>query len=516
MNTTTMISSDAVEFQVSGRIFGRKQEPRQKFVEELRPEFLTLVQSIQRDSALLKLPSDADKPAIWAAYGLDLALLKSYRDEFEACMEAAIACSAIAANTAKIAATYSMLKERVPALGKVPLLELSSIRAAKPAAEQLRELREEVGLGITRLLNLFGYWLQMLMEAELFGYAEWTAEDVCRYHYFRHELTEKVLEAKSHQTQVAAVGVYNKITEIDEQVIGQSLFSERHIHSVVDAKTWDFESYPRQVPKRVAEFLGKVPTWLRPLVRIVDGQMTMEEVVRLNLESRVIERTEISERYEYEPGVLLAGYVATGWNSKELEDKDLAFYQGQNKYQVLQAQKAEEEKKVKRGHLAISLLYAVVVIGVLWFFVSAYKKNSAAREVAQAAAYKNYFELHKGETRYVSELGNLLPLLQDGKAVLKFARSEGKLDSIHLEQVEGSELRRPLGYSGGPAPTAQVAWEMAPRSAYFDLTFENPVKGGYCGDVDLGPTFGLFAKLHILEMNSQKLVYTIEKYGEPK
>ncbi len=513
----------SVPLNFQGRAFGVREEPRLKFVTEDEGCFPGLIHQLCEESVLLGLaksgPSGLTSGVVWEAYGHDLKLLQRYRSEFEECMRAAVRCSVAVKDKTKTEEkaerTYSMLVGRIPALGKVPLLELSHIRAAKPPATQLYELCEEFRAGVQRLLNLFGYWLQMLVEAELFGLADWSATDVCRYHYFRHEITETTLAKKTTVTKVQASEdrVWNKITELTMQQVSQVLFQERHIHTIVAAQTWDFQNYPRQVPGRVAEFLSAVPVWLRPHIKIADGQMTMEEVVRMDVDRQVVELTTLADRYEYEPGVLLGNYAATGWNLVDMKTDTPAHYDGQICDQERLLKQARVKEKKKRFSMLVQPLIASAILALVLLLGWNIYRWWQVQGAITAAAYQKYVQVHQSEARYERPLNTVFPVGDRPLLKISIRGNELSPQSFVLAQLDGVKLKRPIGYVGGAAPVDSL-FEDAP--VWEDMVVPKQGPNGYYGDVDLGPQFGLYYWVHVLSLDREKIVYTLEKYGESR
>ena len=68
------------------------------------------------------------------------------------------------------------------------------------------------------------------------------------------------------------------------------------------------------------EFLNAVPVWLRTCLQIVDGQMTMEEVLRRKTSEGTVIESEVRAVYRYCPGVLLAPFNLIGWSADDLAD----------------------------------------------------------------------------------------------------------------------------------------------------------------------------------------------------
>lgn len=507
------ISSDRITVEISSRTFGTTTKAHQKYLQDVPPEFSPLAGQLRKQSALLALhPDHATREQVWAAYGTDLKLLQEHSSQFQAFMRAAIKCSvktkASAGNDRDAVAsdTYAMLEKNIPAIGNAPLLELSHIRAAKPADEQLFELQEEFEEGIGRLLRLFSFWLQMLVEAELVGLAEWSTDDVCRYHYFRHSMEEKVVSEKIKKETETKDNGWFKVTEIADETITQTLFKERHIHTVVAAKCWSLPDYPRPVPKRIAALLDEVPKWLMPLIRIVDGQMTMEEVVRINQEERTIERSEIRGVYEYEPGILLGTFNLAGFTLAESAN---AYYDSQSCAEAVrnaeaQHQRSAQRKAVIRGTITTALVITAILLAGLVVYRG--MERGAERD---RAAYRAYTAEHSTGEVLLAKPGDLIPL--KNRVYLKYNGADPLNRSIQFSPVKGVKLPLDGAAVSDPADT-QI--HQAPNPYMFVLM--QSAESAYYGDIDLGPSLGIFVKLHILSIkdSSHEMKYSYTAYAD--
>lgn len=327
------IPSDRIAVELNGRRYGLDEPMEEKFLQAVPGSFQELGTAIRKQSALLAVQPGPglDKQAVFDAYAADLALLERQMHDFECCVKQAIRCSIItrqhaeeATAEAAVEKTWQVLTAEIPPLGKVPLIQLPYTRAAKPPDALLRELQEEFGDAVQRVLKLFSFWCHRLVEKELVGLVEWADLDVCRYHYFRHERTEAVLsEQRRVDRTVERNSLWGPRTEertIRERTVRSELFHERRVHHIVSARLHALDDYRGPVPNRVRAFLDAAPAWLRPLLQVVEGQMTMEEILRQKKSEATGVETQVTAVYKYCPGVLLAPFNLIGWSADELAE----------------------------------------------------------------------------------------------------------------------------------------------------------------------------------------------------
>jgi hypothetical protein len=511
------METQTVPVELHGRIYGDAVSPREKFFQPADVLHQQLVGVFEAQSALLQLSVDSefDKDPVYAAYEQDLGLLTGAQADFELCMKQALASSfrdKMAADAVKIQTNkmWEQLQQKLPALGKAPILELSHIRAAKPAEVLLAELQDEFHLGAARLAQRFCFWLHLLVESEVIGLIEWAADDVCRYYYFRHELSEVVktenkLTVDFDPTQ--EFGQRYTDTTVNRRQIQKSLFQERHIHTVVKAGRHTLEAYTSQIPVRIADFLETIPKWLRPLVRIVNGQIVMEEVVRLKVGEEITEE-EVVSVYKYSPGLQLADYNLIGWSGDDNQNEKTRFANMQEVFLEQERQaaatktaaKAKAERSQEFSTMAWVFVWLVMLLGA-GFAAKSWWTDRSHREAEANKQYAKYLVANQGGT--VNELTNTYD--HDKNILMVLGKSLASLTGVDV--------------SGRQVVLAAPAIDGKPGEQRFTVRIPavNWDDKGY-GDVDLYPQFGVKAVMHILSAgtedgtNQPKLKYTLTPY----
>ncbi len=323
--------------------------------------FSEIVASIRHQSALLTLKDTSDKESIYAAYTRDLKLLQRYQREFEACVREAVRCAIIAdgggikQQQQRWEETWELLKAQIPLPANKLLIDFPYTRAALPISQLLMEMKSEFNRGVEQILRPLADWLYVLVEGEFIGLVEWGDLDVCRYHYFKHEITREVMTEQRRVERSfdpkQPYGSRNQIKLIRDQNILRRQFHERHVHHIIRAKLHQFEEYPHRVPKHVAAFINAIPASLQPHMHIVEGTITKEEVFRRQVGQEQFFRSEVLSVDKYSPGILLGHFNLIGWSGDNLKSGSV-FYGIQ---QVVQKQarkrRAAERRSRVIGHL---------------------------------------------------------------------------------------------------------------------------------------------------------------------
>lgn len=495
---TTAISSDRIGIELAGREFGTTTSPETKFSGEPLEVFRELIPQLKGQSRLLAMKlGEASRDQIFDARAYDLALLEGAYREFGDCVRSAIKQSIIGASesteaaTKKVDSTWVALCTQVPAMGRAPLVALPHTRAALPETELLTELQQEFVRSIGQLLQLFSFWLQALVEKEFIGLVEWTSVDVCRYHYFRREQADKV-KGKWHTTEhdfdsARPEGTRNIYTTTEHRTIQRSQFLERHVHHIVRALPHAPSRYSKAMPVRVARFLESVPSWLMPHLNIVEGTITMEEVLRRKTGDETISETEVISVEKYSPTVALGPYSLLGWSADDLKG-ETAHWRGQA---VVATIRKKERNQTFRIAATLVTLAALAIFGIV-----SSVRSSNAKSVARYEAYIAPFAQSEVRSAGVGDTIIFLP----SQARVRYAGRAvwGSTNQI-VVTVDGEMTQ---GFN------STSSW---PTKHYFSAP--ERIGGKLYGSLNLAPELGIYAKLHVLVATQDSIRYVVEPYG---
>jgi len=353
-----------ISLELMGRRYGSEELSSEEWSGQAVSDvgvFSELATSIRNRSALLALTDRPTKELIYTAYTQDLELLRRYQTDFDVCIKAAVRCSIIAdSRTAKqererCQETWDLLKTQIPSSMHTLLIDFPYTRAALPAPQLLTEMKDQFNRGVGQILRPLADWLQVLVETEFIGLVEWGDLDVCRYHYFKHEITREVMTEQRRVERSfdpkQPYGSRNQIKLIRDQNILQRQFHERHVHHIIRAKLHRFEEYPHRVPKHVAAFINAIPTSLQPHVHIVEGTITMEEVFRRQVDEQKFVKSEVLSVDKYSPGVLLGHFNLIGWSGDDLKSGSVFYAIQQAVQKQARKRRAVERNSRLIGHL---------------------------------------------------------------------------------------------------------------------------------------------------------------------
>jgi hypothetical protein len=280
-----------------------------------------LTDTLTATSRLLGLPRDSGRTVIYEAYGHDLALMARYRDAFKTCIEAAVRARAAPDQKDARAFLDRVVSELAPILHQ-PTLNLAPDVLALESPALLAKLQDEFRADIQGLKQSIAVWFHILAESEYVSLIEWLDPTSLRYYFFRTEATREQIAKHVDRTGNWIEGVTTTTTTKTRV----QLFNERRCHTLVKARIQTPEQYRARVPKRIALLLDKIPTEIRPFVRIIDGHVTHEEVQRRLTSNKV----EIEKHSVYRPDpalVLFNTWAINGWGGS-IEEQSRSIYQG--------------------------------------------------------------------------------------------------------------------------------------------------------------------------------------------
>ena len=494
------MSNTQVAFEFHGRTYGIKAPERKKFFEEI-PEFLLPIGTeITEQSQLLKLaPATAGKQAIYDAHTADLKLLKRYEAEFEAFLHAAVKASIEIKDPAqrayanhnstpesRVKKVWKELLGRIPPVAKLPLLELDCYRAAKDASVMLSELQADFPQSAERLLRRFALLLHLFCERDLIGLIEWTAEDVCRYHYFRQPQSREVLDRRTEQSYShhpeRALGERNELKEKDVETTRVTRVEERHVHHVVNARSFPLTDYPDKVPASAAVLINSAPAWLKQHLSIVGGTITLQEIVRTQLSQEVKDEVIRESVTKGSPAAVLGDFNFFGWSSDDLRGKT-AYYAGQTTGILA-------EKKEDRYTHAVLLLATAFCLALISGLIYWQQVSSAAQAKRQAA-----YTAQVQSPTYTVERGDRLRLPGFDFNVMFYGGRNNRGFQFTLLPREGGHDYENQFERSNP----QIRGE----SVFVRLE-------DYVGDVDLGQHFGIPIILQVVKIDTDSITYGIK------
>lgn len=322
--TVPRMTQDGLTLILGGRTYGTDADDA-RYAHLLQmsvpQEMDELTDILMATSQLLKLPSDSARAAIYDAYGHDLAMMTRYRDAFKTCIEAAVRARAAPEQKDARAFLDRVVSELAPILHK-PTLNLAPNALTLEPAALLAKLQDEFRADAQGLKQTIAVWFHVLTGGEYVGLIEWLDPTSLRYYFFHTEAVREQIAKRVDRTGNWIEGVTTTTTTKTRV----QLFNERRSRTLVKARIHTPEQYRSRVPKRIALLLDKIPSEIRPFLRIIDGHVTHEEVQRRLTSNRV--EVETHSVYRPDPALALFNtWAINGWGGS-IEEESRSTYEG--------------------------------------------------------------------------------------------------------------------------------------------------------------------------------------------
>ncbi|MES2225414.1 MAG: hypothetical protein V4480_01215 [Patescibacteria group bacterium] len=396
----------------------RMEQPLPTFLEPIVAEF-----KAQSELLKLELGAELDHDQIFDAYRLDVQFLQERCDGFKDMVKWSVKAS-MKAGDGDDAKAWDTIKDGIPLMDSVLLINLNADRAALPAEQLLRELKAEVETGIDRLLRHVCLWLDTLVEQEYVGLVRFTAPTTGHYYYFRPQVTSDEVGRKSAET----------ITEDPTQPYGSRVTYttkakvtvrtvetlERHDHHIVRAEVNTLESFQQEMPRRAIEqLLNRMPAWLRPHLRVVSGEIVQEHIQSRVARDDLATETVISV-WKGSPAIAFGNYALLGWSGDDLLQEATAFW---NKHVVPGVVRTPGFWHRNR----LRLIAAVVIAGALWALVAWIDSMVHTANEATRADYRAWYQHHtRGHQIFTIPVNHHVQLSNGATLYYMGSRSNGR------------------------------------------------------------------------------------------
>lgn len=218
------------------------------------------------------------------------------------------------------------LMHGMPSMALPPNL-LSAEFLARPAAEVGRDLSNAVSQTVAQLVITFMSSLRTLTNRCVCGLIDRPNDEVCRFTYFDEVLTQRTTKSQKRKRKKAGTPQEQPgqlLIGIDTVTTWETTTTDRrftkHEHHLMNT-TEVAPGFTRWLlPTQVEYLIASAPTWVRPLLRIVEGTVVVERSITWESSksaTRVIdERDELV--YAPDPALVLGDFVLAGWGEDEL------------------------------------------------------------------------------------------------------------------------------------------------------------------------------------------------------
>ena len=194
-------------------------------------------------------------------------------------------------------------------------------------SEQLLSLlQESVDTNIAKFVDGIIQLLDELVDQSAAGLAIWTSPTTVQYSYVRRLVEHQTVDATS-ETYVAQSddSPSGLVERTDTTVTGTDThYLVRHEHHVFDACELSLEHATVVIPLSVQEYIERIPEWLRPIHKIIEGTIgdksMMEKTYRIDQWQETT--TEDVFIFGQDPAIAIGDIVLIGWDSDDIKTEE--------------------------------------------------------------------------------------------------------------------------------------------------------------------------------------------------
>jgi len=194
---------------------------------------------------------------------------------------------------------------------------------AMPPEAADAKLRNWLRHNVDRFVRDFFDSLDRLVDQQVCGLVEWTNQNTCVYHFFREVVLQ---ERGSSYTETGTD--YRNGDYVYRPV--ERVHHGTHTHRFARHEYHTAEAVQKQVANRkvaatpaVTELLNRIPAWLEPIVRVIEGTLMRAKIVEEDRETETWESRDLLDTLvDYDPckdpAVIIDHIVVTGWGPLDL------------------------------------------------------------------------------------------------------------------------------------------------------------------------------------------------------
>lgn len=215
--------------------------------------------------------------------------------------------------------------------------DLTATVAAQPVEQLHRTLTSALKRAVTELASNVEAALQNMARQRLAGLVEWVGENACRYHFFKEVVIQENDGFKSSSkrgTRTATDENGNRRQQAVQRTTsgesGQTFHRwARHEHHVMNAVHTSIANSRVMIPLSAQRVVEALPAWLRPFVRIIDGDLIRERVIECDYQKE--KWSDVTTRevdlpnppvdrptFAADPAITIDSFILTGWGPREI------------------------------------------------------------------------------------------------------------------------------------------------------------------------------------------------------
>jgi len=264
-------------------------------------------------------------------YAKILEVFKTYRAEWQTfCRTLIVIQEQVAENAdelkpvfeSELSAWHSEILKDVNFGGTIQSSRVTAELAARPLDEFRLSLQQE----FEQLKKQFvTEMLEMLIELvglEALGLVEWFGEEACTYSsYVRTCEFTKTGERNVNRSLFFEDGGLKQRDKIEIGLEGKRTLVRR-IQHLVEATESKVGEAKLIIPREQLDFLRTIPTWISPAIRIVEGMLIRETIVKQDLGVKTFTATEDRVQWHNDPAITLGPFVLSAWGETEIRREE--------------------------------------------------------------------------------------------------------------------------------------------------------------------------------------------------
>ena len=276
--------------------------------------FYQLSEHIEAHSANSFEAAESDRAGLFRTYNDELSDLQSKQTDLKKLLEDVVTANTEhrvdgkRQGTAKFEEIMSLLTRT--SRPDVTLLNLDSggaELAIRPADEIRATLTDALAASSRSLMKGLANALDALVDANQVGRISWMADDVCRFFFFKNVIDTQATDRRTFRDR----------RETDWT---RTYHNMRIVHDVIDERRVRVTSENLEgmrMPRAARKLVNRIPDWLASAAYIVEGQeirvSTEERSAHIDSWTEVEAIPIVEARCDFDPALVLGGYVLTAW-----------------------------------------------------------------------------------------------------------------------------------------------------------------------------------------------------------
>ncbi len=196
--------------------------------------------------------------------------------------------------------------------------------------------------------------LEKFTEQSIIGQISWPVKTACRFRYFDLQVSEKSVNTQVETTQedYSATTTTTTRGKVDFDLLIRR-------QQLAAAERYPLPKYASLIPARVRSLLDVIPTWLRPEIEIVEGDLFRSDEGKKRLKTEHWSETQVQTvrwedtdldyddtflDYHEDPAATLGPYVLSAWLCEERDEElhELAVTKHQRQQAVVSQRQAAQ------------------------------------------------------------------------------------------------------------------------------------------------------------------------------